>query len=284
MSGTRRYGRYGGTATVAAVLIAVALPLAGSGCAAGEADVSSSPPAAAAASAAASPSSSEAGPPTPTPSPTATDPPLDRPTKKDPLRVYFGGDSLAGMPGIMLALRGEKNDLMKVRADYVECSRLTCDDPVDWQSRVRQQLDGGRTDVGVFMIGANDSGMPMLADGDSTGYPNKKWLDEYERRAKKIATSMLHSGVKRVYWVGMPIMPSSSESKKMRALNELFEDVAASSPDIVYVDSFDLLSKKNGDFNASVRSADGVHYTNDGADMIAGAVWEAMKKDWRARP
>jgi hypothetical protein len=94
---------------------------------------------------------------------------------------------------------------------------------------------------------------------------------------------MLHSGVKRVYWVGMPIMPSSSESAKMRALNELFEDVAASSPDIVYVDSYDLLSKKNGDFDASVRSGDGVHYTNEGADIVAGAVWEAMKRDWRGR-
>ena len=59
-------------------------------------------------------------------------------------------------------------------------------------------------------------------------------------------------------------MPSSSESKKMRDLNELFEDVAASSPDIEYVDSYDLLSTKGGDFNASLRSGDGVHYTDDG--------------------
>lgn len=280
MNGTRRHRRGGGAAAIAALLAVTALTLAVSGCAAGDADVSASEPsrqAEVATTPSASPS--EAVLPTPTP----TKPPLDRPTKKDPLRVYFGGDSLAGMPGVMLALRGEKNRLMKVRADYVECSRLTCDDPVDWPARVKQQLGAGRTDVGVFMIGANDSGMPMVADGQSTWYPKKKWLEEYELRAKKIATSMLHSGVKRVYWVGMPIMPSSSESTKMRALNELFEDVAASSPDIVYVDSYDLLSKKNGDFDASVRSGDGVHYTSEGADIVAGAVWEAMKRDWRGR-
>lgn len=284
MNGTRRHRRGGGAAAIAALLAVTALTLAVSGCAAGDADVSASEPsrqAEVATTPSASPS--EAALPTPTPTPTPTKPPLDRPTKKDPLRVYFGGDSLAGMPGVMLALRGEKNRLMKVRADYVECSRLTCDDPVDWPARVKQQLGAGRTDVGVFMIGANDSGMPMVADGQSTWYPKKKWLEEYELRAKKIATSMLHSGVKRVYWVGMPIMPSSSESTKMRALNELFEDVAASSPDIVYVDSYDLLSKKNGDFDASVRSGDGVHYTSEGADIVAGAVWEAMKRDWRGR-
>jgi hypothetical protein len=133
------------------------------------------------------------------------------------------------------------------------------------------------------MIGANDSGMPMIAGGESVMYPKKAWLEEYERRAKQVATIMLRAGVERMYWVGMPIMPSSSESKKMRDLNEVFEEVAASSPDIEYVDSYDLLSTKDGDFKASVRSGDGVHYTDGGAKAVAKAVWQAIKQDWGAR-
>jgi hypothetical protein len=190
MNDTWRY-RYCGSATaVAALLVVIALALAVSGCAAGEADVSASEPsqeAAVATTPSASPSHAAPPTPPPGPTPTPTKPPLDRPTKQDPLRVYFGGDSLAGMPGVMLALRGEKNRLMKVRADYVESSRLTCDDPVDWPARVRQQLSAGHTDVGVFMIGANDSGMPIIADGESTWYPKKKWLEEYELRAKDLS-------------------------------------------------------------------------------------------------
>lgn len=220
---------------------------------------------------------------TPSPSPTSTPAPLDKPTKKRPLRVYFGGDSLAGMPAVMLRIKGEKNGLAKVRTDYIVSSRLTSPDPVDWPARLKQQMSAGRTDVGVFMIGANDSGMPMTAAGDFTMYPDKKWLDEYRRRAKQIAQIMLRSGVKRVYWVGMPIMPDPGESKKMRRLNELFVDVAAASPDVVYIDSYDLLAKKNGDLDASIRSGDGVHYTDEGAGMIADAVWEAIKSDWRSR-
>ena len=154
---------------------------------------------------------------------------------------------------------------------------------MDWPSRVRQQMSDGHYDVGIFMIGANDSGMPMIAGDESVMYPKKAWLEEYESRAKKIAALMLRGGADRVYWVGMPIMPSTSESKKMRDLNELFEDVAASSPDIVYVDSYDLLSTKDGDFKASVRSGDGVHYTNDGAMIVAKAVWQAIKLDWGAQ-
>ena len=183
----------------------------------------------------------------------------------------------------MLAQLTQKNRLAKVKADYVESSRLTYGEPVDWPVRVKQQMNAGRYDFGIFMICANDSGMPMIAGDTSVMYPKKAWLEEYETRAKQIATIMLRAGVKRVYWVGMPIMPSSSESKKMRDLNQLFEAVAASSPDIVYVDSYDLLSKKNGDFKASLRSGDGVHYTDEGATVVAEAVWKAIRQDWGGR-
>jgi hypothetical protein len=187
------------------------------------------------------------------------------------------------MPGIMLAQLTQKNRLAKVKADYVESSRLTYGEPVDWPARLKQQMSAGHYDVGIFMIGANDSGMPMIAGGESVMYPKKAWLKEYERRAKQIATIMLRAGAKRVYWVGMPIMPSGSESKKMRDLNELFENVAAGSPDIAYVDSYDLLSTKSGDLKASLRSGDGVHYTDDGAMAVAKAVWQEIKTDWGGR-
>ncbi len=278
--------------TVAAVLLLVgsaALAGCGDAAAGGEETVptkaTASPPAAAAspspgasyADTSPAPDSSPSATPIATPTP---EPPLERPTKKDPMRIYFGGDSLAGMPGVMLAQLTQKNGLAKVTTDYVESSRLTYGEPADWPSRVRQQMSDGRYDVGIFMIGANDSGMPMMAGDESVMYPKKAWLEEYESRAKKIAALMLRRGADRVYWVGMPIMPSTSESKKMRDLNELFENVAASSPDVVYVDSYDLLSTGSGDFKASVRSGDGVHYTNDGAMVVAKAVWQAIKLDW----
>jgi len=252
------------------------------------AGTTSSSPATVPSSAAASPEASPSvagldGSPSPSATAAPEPPPLDKPTRKHPLRVYFGGDSLSGMPGIMLGQLTQKNGLAKVKTDYVESSRLTYGEPVDWPGHLKQQMSAGHFDVGVFMIGANDSGMPMIAGGDSVMYPKRKWLDEYERRAKQIAAIMLRAGVKRVYWVGMPIMPSSSESKKMRDLNKLFEDVAASSPDIVYVDSYDLLSTRSGDLKASLRSGDGVHYTNDGAMVIAEAVWQQIKKDWGGR-
>jgi hypothetical protein len=270
---------------VAAVAVAAVVMLSGRSPATGAATSPAALATSASQGSAAMPSrtsSSPASTPSPTPTPSPTRPPLDRPTKKHPLRVYFGGDSLAGLPGVLFAQHGAKSGLMKVRTDYQVASRLTNTDPVDWPARLKSQLDAGHPDVGVFMIGANDTGMPMLAHGEFTMYPKKTWLAEYQRRVRKLVTIMLRSGVKRVYWVGMPVMPSASESTKMRRLNRLFEDAAAHSPDLVYVDTYDLLATKKGGFIAALRSGDGVHFTNEGAWRIADAVWAAMKRDWRA--
>jgi uncharacterized protein len=284
--GTRRRRRAAKAVAVAAAFIVVltwAALAAGCGAATSQTAEQTTapapvPPVADASDPAASPVASAAASPSPSPAPEL--PPLDKPTKKHPLRVYFGGDSLSGMPGMWLGILRQKDHLAKVKADYVESSRLTYEVPVDWPVHLKKQMSGGHYDVGVFMIGANDSGMPMIAGGKSVMYPKKAWLAEYKQRAKQIATIMLRAGVKRVYWVGMPIMPSSSESRKMRDLNELFEEVAAGSPDIEYVDSYDLLSTKGGGFNASLRSGDGVHYTDTGAKTVAKAVWKAIRQDW----
>ena len=214
---------------------------------------------------------------------TPAPPPLDEPTKNDPYRVYFGGDSLAGLPGELFAILARKNGLMKVATDYQVSSRLTSSDPVDWPDHLRAQLKATRPDIGVFMIGINDPGMPMTADGEFTMYPKKSWLEEYRRRADALMKQMLHAGVDRVYWVGLPIMPEKDQTNQVKRLNELFKSAAARHPDVVYVDTFDLLKDEKGRFDASVRSGDGVHFTNEGAGRIVDAVWKAMKADWQAR-
>ena len=40
-------------------------------------------------------------------------------------------------------------------------------------------------------------------------------------------------------------------------------------------------SSRRNQLSASLRSGDGVHYTDDGARVVAKAIWEAIKKDWQ---
>ena len=89
-------------------------------------------------------------------------------------------------------LTARRTGSLKVRTDYVR-SRRASPSATRWTGRriSRQQMSAGHPDVGVFMIGANDTGMPMIAEGEFTMYPKKAWLDEYERRAKKLDAIML---------------------------------------------------------------------------------------------
>jgi hypothetical protein len=220
--------------------------------------------------------------PSPSPSPSPAKPPLAKPTKKDKLRVYFGGDSLSGLPGILFAQLGHSKGVLKVHTDYVVSSRLTDSTPVDWPSHLKAQMASDHPDIGVFLIGINDPGMPMIAKGSYTSYPKKSWLTEYGRRAGKLMDVMLHAGVKRVYWLGLPVMPTNGATNQVKRLNDVFRAEAAKHKDVVYVDTFDLLSTSKGKFVPALRSGDGIHFTNEGAGLIAKTVWKAMKADWTA--
>jgi hypothetical protein len=244
------------------------------------AEPSASPSASPSQSASPSPTPS----PNPTPSPSPTKPPLRKPTKEHPLRVYFGGDSLAGLPGILFARRGSRTGLMKVRTDYQVSSRLTYPHPINWPARLRAKVNAQHPNVGIFMIGANDPGMPMTVKGRFTMYPQKAWLDEYQHRAETLMLVMLNHGVTRVYWVGLPVMPERNQTNQAKRLNKLFAAAAAKHSKVVYVDAFRLLATEKGGFIASLRSGDGVHFTTEGAWRIANAVWAAMKRDWSPTP
>jgi hypothetical protein len=214
------------------------------------------------------------------PSPSPAKPPLTKPTKKDRLRVYFGGDSLSGLPGVLFAQLGQAKGVLKVHTDYAVSSRLTDSTPVDWPAHLKAQMASDHPDVGVFLIGINDPGMPMIAKGSYTSYPRKSWLAEYGRRAGKLMGIMLRAGVKRVYWLGLPVMPTNGATNQVKRLNDVFRAEAAKHKDVVYVDTFGLLSTSKGKFVPALRSGDGIHFTNEGAGLIVKAVWKAMKADW----
>ena len=241
---------------------------------------SASPAASSVASPSASPEVSPAAAATAAPSQSTAKPPLIKPTKNHKLRLYFGGDSLSGLPGILFAQLGRSTKVLKVHTDYVVSSRLTDSTPVDWPRHLKAQMASDHPDVGVFLIGINDPGMPMIARGSYTSYPKKAWLAEYGRRAGKLMDIMLRAGVKRVYWLGLPVMPTSGATSEVKRLNDVFRAEAAKHKDVVYVDTFGLLSTRKGKFIASLRSGDGIHFTNAGAGRIVKAVWRALKADW----
>jgi hypothetical protein len=66
----------------------------------------------------------------------------------------------------------------------------------------------------------------------------------------------------------------------MRLINRVFQKQAEKRPGAEFIDIWDLYTTSDGSFDASLRLADGVHFTAEGQDLLAEAVYKAIKADW----
>ena len=90
---------------------------------------------------------------------------LPRPTAGRPLKIYFGGDSMAGYPVVELSKLAAATKVMQVTGDSVVSSRLCDNAKVNWPARLRARLAAAHRNVVVFMIGANDAGASITVNG-----------------------------------------------------------------------------------------------------------------------
>ena len=93
------------------------------------------------------------------------------------------------------------------------------------------------------MFGANDNQGVETASGEVYQFGTDGWKKEYRRRVEDVLVLLFQSGAKRVFWVGQPVMPSSSYDRQMRLVDEIYADVAAKTPGVRYIDAYSLLSK-----------------------------------------
>lgn len=208
---------------------------------------------------------------------------LPRPTRSKPLRIYFGGDSIAGIPCIQFAKRAAATRVMKTFADWLVSSRLCNNTPVNWMARLRAKVVALHPGAVVFMVGANDAGMPILAKGHLYGFWEKGWFKEYRRRVGVMMDDALRNGAKRFYWVGMPIMPPGKypSSAQMKRLNGAFRlEAEERAAQVRYVNIWGTLATKDGRYDRQWRAGDGVHITYAGADRVAAKIMAAVKRDW----
>ncbi len=100
---------------------------------------------------------------------------------------------------------------------------------------------------------------------------------------------LFQGGVRRVYWIGQPVMPETSFNNQVRLMNDIYSSVAEKTFGVEYIDAYALLSK-NGAYSqylpgvdgktVQAREQDGEHLTYAGGQIIATAVLDAIKKEW----
>lgn len=225
-----------------------------------------------------------------TPKPGEQAKPLPRPGRGDPLRLYIGGDSMLGIPGMALANLARDTKVIKPKVDYHISSGLCRPDYFNWPAQLQSQARALHPGAAVVMFGANDQQGLQAPNGKVYAFETPGWKQEYRRRIRDVIDILFDGGAKRIYWIGQPIMPEPIFARHMRVLNGLYRREAERHPGVKYIDAYSLFSTSSGEYSdylkdgkgrlQQVREGDGTHFTYAGGVRIAKVVLAAIKEDW----
>jgi hypothetical protein len=211
-----------------------------------------------------------------TPSPTTTTGPRDcRPlSSTDPLRLWVGGDSLAGSLGPALGEVAGDTGVVQPYFDSRVSSGLGNPGFFDWPGHATTEMARLNPEVVVFFIGTNDF---SVVSGN--------WKDSYAQTVDSMMKTLIGPG-RTVYWLGAPTLKDDDKDSAVVQVNSVFQDVAKRHRQVHYVDAHKLFADTDGKFAAdlpddtgtvkTMRAGDGVHLTPDGADYLAGAVYKLV--------
>ncbi len=208
----------------------------------------------------------------------------------DPLRLWIGGDSLAGSFGPALGQTAGATGVVDATVDYKVSSGLADNGIRDWYEHAQQTMASANPDAVVFIIGTNDASIVNSQDSNHDGEPD--WEVAYrEKIDRMMATFVGGSRHRTVFWLGPPTLRDSDLNAGAKALGPVMREEAKKfAPDLVYVDTYHLFADKDGNYSESLpnangklvqmRISDGVHFTVDGAQYLANAVWKLLNKRW----
>ena len=221
------------------------------------------------------------------PQPSESPPAPHVPTRRDPLRVWVGGDSLTSEFGPALADRLARTGRAEAEVEYRFSTGLSRPDYFDWPARLHSVIREQDPEVFVAMFGAND-GQNIAVNGDVLTFGAPQWQEEYARRVDTVMALLSRDG-RDVLWVGQPIMRVPDFDQKMELLNDIYRERARTHPGVQYVDTRRLFSR-DGAFSAYLnnddgqpvlmRQQDGVHLTRAGGERLTDVVVAQITQRW----
>jgi len=218
------------------------------------------------------------------------DRPLPKPFKGHPMHLYIAGDSMMGLPGMALVNLSNKTKLIKPELDYHISTGLVRPDFFNWPAELQQKVKSFEPGAVALMFGANDNQAVQTDDGKIYQFGSDGWKAEYRKRVQDAIDLLFAEGVRRIYWVGQPIMPTTSFNSQIKLMNDIYSGVAAKNPGVEYIDAYKLFLNSGGQYSQylpdasgemqQVREQDGEHLTYAGGLRVAQAVIDAIKKEW----
>ena len=208
----------------------------------------------------------------------------------DPLRLWVGGDSLAGSFGPALGKTASESGVVDATIDYKVSSGLEDQGIRDWFTYAQEKMASDNPDAVVFIIGTNDTSIASTYDGNNDGVPD--WEAAYREKIDRMMEILVGGSRHRtVFWLGPPTLGDSTLDKGAALLGPVMRlEAAKFAPDVVYVDTYHLFEGPDGGYSRSLpdasgnvvdmRISDGIHFTVDGAQYLSDAVWKLLNKRW----
>jgi len=216
--------------------------------------------------------------------------PPRRLTHDNPLKLWIGGDSLAGSFGPALGQMAGATGVVKATIDYKVSSGLADQGIRDWPQHAAEEMASDDPDAVVFIIGTNDAPIVNSYDANGDGVPD--WEKGYRQKLDEMMATFV--GGKRhrtVFWLGPPTLGDSTLDRGAKELGPVMAQEARKfAPYVVYIDTYKLFEGSDGGYSRSLpdasgqvvqmRISDGVHFTVDGAQYLGEIVWKLIDKRW----
>lgn len=209
-------------------------------------------------------------------------------TPDDPLRLWIAGDSLAGSLGPSLGELTAASGVVAPVYDSRVSSGLANPSFFNWPKHAGTELARLRPEAVAFIIGTND--YPIVSGKQVEG---STWAAAYEARTEAMMRLLVGPQQRTVFWISPPIVKDTKMAAALRQIGEVQRAVARRFPSVVWIDGYSLFDDAEGEYASriededgraiSVRAGDGIHFSPQGGDYLARAVFEEIDRLWRLR-
>lgn len=212
-------------------------------------------------------------------------------TEQRPLRLWVGGDSVAGFLTIEMVDLAQQSGVIAAFGHYKISTGLSRPDYFDWPAHLAADIAADDPEVVVFMVGANDD-QPLVVDGRVEPFGSPGWQAEYARRVGAVMDMVTRQG-RLLVWVGQPVMRAADFDQHMQLMNAIDQEEADRHPGVLYFDSRPVLSD-HGAYAAYLpdasgaetlmRAPDGIHLSPQGGMRLAQAILDTVRQWWEEAP
>jgi lysophospholipase L1-like esterase len=212
----------------------------------------------------------------------------DPPAPRELDKVLVTGDSMSMPLDAVMARRLEDEGIEVVRDPQVGTG-ISAAQVGDWGSISVRQAREEQPDAIVIFIGANE-GFPMAAPGGGeVQCCDADWAAVYASRVRRMMDTYRQGGQARVYWLTLPMPRDEDRQEVARVVNEAI--AVGAQPYRIHVRVLDMvqLFTPGGEYRDSmdvdgsekiVRESDGVHLNEEGAELAADTVLDALGADF----